>query len=154
MAGLRRYWPLLVAAFVCSARGFAAAPSVPGAVPAETLHGTIEAKDKGAITILTHDAGKTRRITLTADNDGEKVLRDRHLAKLDVAVHGHFTGKTKFELDPFFDKPIHAMKDGKELLVTYWCGNCGIRYYLPGKCICCGGDTNLDLHEEETVAAK
>jgi hypothetical protein len=69
-------------------------------------------------------------------------------------VHGHFAGRTRFELDPFFDKPIHAMKNGKELLVTYWCGNCGIRYYLPGKCICCGGDTNLDLHEEETVAVK
>ena len=145
---------MVLFALLCSVSAFAAAPTPPANLPAEALHGTIDAKDKGAITIVTHDGGKMRRITLIADKDGEKVLRDGHLAKLDVAVHGHFTGKTKFELDPFFDKPIHAMKDGKELLVTYWCGNCGIRYYLPGKCICCGGDTNLDLHEEETAAAK
>ena len=67
----------------------------------------------------------------------QKVLRDRHLAKLDGTLHGPFTRKNRFELDPFFDKPIQALKDGKVLLVT-----------------CCGGDTELQLHDAEAPSVK
>jgi len=93
------------------------------------------------------DTGSTR-IEIRADKDSDSILHDHRLAKLDIALHGHAIDATHFQLDPFFLKPIYAMKDGKEMLVTYYCDVCSIRYYTPGRCSCCQEETRVDLHDE------
>jgi hypothetical protein len=39
-------------------------------------------------------------------------------------------------------------------LVTYYCDVCSIRYYQPGRCVCCQQETRVDLHDESTDPKK
>jgi hypothetical protein len=88
------------------------------------------------------------KIEIEADKDSNAVLHDARLAPLEIALHGRRIDASHFQLDPFFLKPIYAVKDGKELLVTYYCDICSIRYYTPGRCVCCQQETRVDLHDE------
>ncbi len=38
---------------------------------------------------------------------------------------------------------VQTVKDGKVYDVDYWCGVCQISLNYPGKCVCCGDDTEL-----------
>ena len=52
-------------------------------------------------------------------------------------------------MDPFHTRPLYVIKDGKHLMVTFWCDTCSIRTYEPGPCWCCQRETELDLRDPD-----
>ena len=88
-------------------------------------------------------------IVLAGDGSTEHVLHDKRLAGLDLEAKGHFTAADRFQVDPFYRRALYVIKDGKRLMVTYWCEICSIRQYEPGPCWCCQRETKLDLHEPD-----
>jgi hypothetical protein len=98
-----------------------------------------------APSVLQTDDGKT--VTLSGDEDTQKVLHDPRLAGVSLEAIGHFTAPNQFALEPRFEKNMFVLKDGKRLRVTYWCDICSIRTYAPGVCVCCQKWTDLDLRD-------
>jgi hypothetical protein len=135
---------LAICALVVAIPAFAASPAGASAPASSEIRGKLIQPDSGPVSLVT---GSTK-IEIRADKDSESILRDRRLAPLEIALHGHAVDATHFRLDPFFLKPINAVKDGKEMLVTYYCDVCSIRYYTPGRCVCCQEETRVDLHDE------
>jgi hypothetical protein len=103
----------------------------------------IQQKDAPAL-LQTPDGG---RITLSGDEDTQKVLHDPRLNGFNLEVLGHSTAPNQFAVEPRFEKNMFALKDGKRLLITYWCDVCSIRTYAPGNCVCCQKWTDLDLRD-------
>ena len=95
--------------------------------------------------VLQTDDGKT--ITLSGDEDTQKVLHDPRLSGVTLEAMGHFTAQDQFAVEPIFEKNMFVLKDGKRLRITYWCDVCSIRTYTPGVCVCCQKWTDLDLRD-------
>lgn len=93
------------------------------------------------------DVGGKKLILLEGDDGTVEVLNDERLAGTDFEVVGHFKDPDDFVIDPLTSKSLFVHKDGKRLMVTYWCDVCYIRTYSPGKCVCCQKYTDLDLRE-------
>jgi len=89
-----------------------------------------------------------RLIFLEGDKATVGVLRDTRLKDSNFEAVGHFTAPDQFTIDPIYKRALFVHKDGKRLMVTYWCDVCGIRSYTPGPCWCCQQDTALDLREK------
>jgi hypothetical protein len=68
---------------------------------------------------------------------------------MDFEALGHFTAVDRFMIDPIYQRAMFVHKDGKRLLITYWCKVCYIRTYVPGNCRCCQKYTDLDLTEND-----
>jgi hypothetical protein len=134
-----RAW-LLLLLFSFALPAFAGGPA-----GAKEIRGKLIQPESGPVSLQTGGS----KVEIEADKDSNSVLHDRRLGAYEVALHGHFTDATHFHLDPFFLKPILAVKDGKEIHVSYWCSTCSIRSYTPGKCWCCQGETDLDLHGDD-----
>src|ERR1041385_5965601 len=100
---------------------------------------------KDAPSVLEVEGGKN--VTLSGDDDTQKVLHDPRLAGLTVEALGHFTAPDQFAVGPIYDKNMFVLKDGKRLRITYWCDVCSIRTYSPGVCVCCQKWTDLDLRD-------
>lgn len=139
---------IAIFAFLLAIPAFAAAPGSAAASTSGEIRGKLIQPSSGPVSI---DTG-SGKVEIQADKDAAEVLRDPRLAPLDIALHGHLIDATHFQLDPFFRKPIYAVKDGKEMLVTYYCDVCSIRYYSPGRCVCCQQETRVDLHDENAEA--
>ena len=90
-------------------------------------------------------------VLLGGDADTVGVLKDQRLANTDFEVVGHDSSGGKFEVNPIHKRALFAYKDGKRLMVTYWCDVCAIRTYTPGICWCCRQETALDLIEPDKV---
>jgi hypothetical protein len=90
-------------------------------------------------------------ILLSGDEDTVGVLKDERLAGADFEVVGQTSTAGKFEVNPIHKRALFAYKDGKRLMVTYWCDVCAIRTYTPGICWCCRQETALDLIEPDKV---
>lgn len=90
--------------------------------------------------------GDGRLIPLAGDKDTEGVLRDKRLAGAEIELRGR-SAPDLFTIDPIHAKAMHIHRDGKKLLITYWCEVCSIRTYTPGICWCCQENTALDLRE-------
>jgi hypothetical protein len=86
---------------------------------------------------------------LDGDEQTVKVLNDERLAGSDFEALGRNTSPDHFEIDPIHDRAMFVHKDGKRLMITYWCDVCYIRTYSPGPCWCCQRYTDLDLRESE-----
>jgi hypothetical protein len=84
---------------------------------------------------------------LDGDSDTVGVLKDARLAGETFELRGKFGTGGAFFVDPIHTRAMHVLKDGKALLVTYWCEVCSIRTYTPGICWCCQENTELDLRE-------
>jgi len=93
-------------------------------------------------------------VLLTGDEDTLGVLRDKRLAGADFEVAGKFNTPDQFTINPIHTRAMFVHKDGKKLLVTYWCDICAIRTYTPGICWCCREETELDLREPDKVDSK
>lgn len=97
-----------------------------------------------AVGQLTTPKGKVK---LTGDAETLKVLADPRLNGVDFEALGRFTKPNEFTIDQIHERAIWAYRDGKRLMVTYWCGVCYIRTYSPGECWCCQDDTQLDYKD-------
>jgi hypothetical protein len=109
---------------------------------AESIRGTLA----NAATLTTPD-GKT--ILLDGDESTRAVLNDERLRGMDFEALGHFTAANHFLISPIHERAMFVYKDGKRLLITYWCNVCYIRTYAPGNCRCCQKYTDLDLREND-----
>lgn len=103
--------------------------------------------------ILTQDPGKPpalvlpdhRRVELQGDEPTMGVLKDVRLKGADFEAIGHFVAPDRFQINGIESQSLFAYKNGKRLMVTYWCNVCYIRTYTPGRCWCCQKYTDLDL---------
>ena len=93
------------------------------------------------------DTGAGKSILVSGDADTNGVLADTRLNGDDFEVLGHFTDPGHFDVNQIYTRSLFVHKDGKRLMVTYWCDVCYIRTYTPGKCWCCQKYTDLDLRE-------
>jgi hypothetical protein len=134
-------FPLAIFAVAC----FADSPKAPE-TPSTAVHGKLVQRENQTPAIETADH---KLIVLAGDGSTEHVLHDKRLAGLDLEAKGHFTAPDRFQVDPFYTRALYAIKDGKRLMVTYWCEICSIRQYEPGPCWCCQRETKLDLHEPD-----
>jgi hypothetical protein len=139
---------IAICAFALAIPVFAASSATAGSAAASEIRGKLIQPASGPVSIDTGSA----KIEIKADNDSNSVLHDSRLAPLEIALHGHPIDATHFQLDPFYQKPIYAVKNGKEMLVTYYCDVCSIRYYTPGRCVCCQQETRVDLHDDSAEA--
>lgn len=98
---------------------------------------------------LQSDSGETVR--LNGDEPTLGVLQDKRLEGADLELMGKQTAPGQFTVDPIHTRALFVHKDGKKLLVTYWCDVCYIRTYTPGRCWCCQDDTTLDLIDPSTA---
>lgn len=86
-------------------------------------------------------------VALTGDEPTMGVFADENLNGMDFEVLGEKQPDGKFRAGPMHTRSLFVHKDGKRLMVTYWCDVCYIRTYTPGKCWCCQKETELDLRE-------
>lgn len=84
-------------------------------------------------------------ISLTGDAPTMGVLRDERLAGTEFEVVGERAASGPVRIRPIHTRSLFAYRDGRRLMVTYWCDICTIRTYTPGKCACCQEETQLDL---------
>jgi hypothetical protein len=114
------------------------------------LRGKLASAPDGKPALKTADG---KLIPLTGDEDTIGVLKDQRLAGADFEVIGAFAGD-QFKVNPIHTRAMFVHKDGKRLMVTYWCDVCAIRTYTPGICWCCREETALDLREPDKVDSK
>ena len=88
------------------------------------------------------------RTELVTDKSSARVLVDRRLEGLEVEVSGRQIEPGRFEIGPFHLSPVRVIRDGKRLVITYWCETCSIRSLFPDLCVCCWEPTDLDLREK------
>jgi hypothetical protein len=88
-------------------------------------------------------------VTLEGDPPTLAVLHDERLLAADFEALGHYRAAEHFVVDPIHTRAMFVHKDGKRLIVTYWCDVCYIRTYSPGVCWCCQKYTDLDLREQD-----
>jgi hypothetical protein len=93
--------------------------------------------------------GDGKLILPSGDRPTEGVLHDKRLLGSDMELVGHFEAPDRFVVDPIHLRAIFVYKEGKRLMVTYWCDLCSLRYYTPGDCWCCQQPTKLDLREPD-----
>jgi len=102
-------------------------------------------RQRGGKAFLETAAGSM--VALEGDDPTTGVLKDERLAGADLEVMGEAVAPDRFVVGPIHTKAMFVHKDGKRLLITYWCDVCSIRTYTPGKCWCCQQETQLDLRE-------
>jgi len=95
------------------------------------------------------EVGPNKLSYLEGDQASLGVLNDQRLWGTDFEAVGHFTMPGHFQIDPIHTRSMFVHKDGKRLLITYWCDVCYIRTYTPGTCVCCQKYTDLDLRESD-----
>lgn len=93
-------------------------------------------------------------IALSGDDPTMLVLADERLAGADFEAHGHTRAPNQFTIDKIHTRSLFAYRNGKKLMVTYWCDVCYIRTFSPGVCWCCQDYTKLDLIDPDTVDKK
>ena len=97
-----------------------------------------------------HTAGG-QSIALSGDDPTMAVLGDSRLTGVDLEARGHTTAPGQFAIDKIHTRSLFAYKNGKKLMVTYWCDVCYIRTFSPGVCWCCQDYTKLDLIDPDKV---
>ena len=130
---------------VIASVSFAESPKAAEA-PGATVHGKLIQREGQTPAVETADH---KLVILQGDGSTAHVLHDKRLAGLDVEAKGHFTAPDHFQVDPFHTRPLYVIKDGKHLMVTFWCDTCSIRTYTPGICWCCQQETALDLQDDD-----
>lgn len=94
----------------------------------------------------------TGAVELTGDAASLLVLADARLNGVEFEANGAAVEPGKFRVDPIHKRNMFVHKDGKRLMISYWCSVCSIRTWQPGSCLCCQDETELDLGESfETV---
>lgn len=112
------------------------------------VRGKLGSAPDGAPALKTADG---KLVLLAGDKDTVGVLKDQRLANTDFEVMGEFDKAGQFAINPIYKRALFTYKDGRRLMVTYWCDICAIRTYTPGLCWCCRNETALDLIEPDKV---
>jgi hypothetical protein len=112
--------------------------------PSISIRGKLEVSDNPILVLK-----DGRRVHLESDEPTMKVLADVRLKDADFEVLGHWDAPDRFAVDHMHTRSLFVHKDGKRLMVTYWCDVCYIRTYSPGLCVCCRKYTDLDLRESD-----
>ena len=136
----RQFGVMLLAAGATLLRGLAATTQT----AKESVKGKL-VQHTGAPAVIRTDDGQ--EVTLTGDEDTQKVLHDPRLADVTLEAIGHFTMPGQFAVEPIYEKNMFVLKNAKRLRITYWCDVCSIRTYAPGNCVCCQKWTDLDLRD-------
>lgn len=110
-----------------------------------SVEGVLTTVSDGRPALRTSDG---RLIYLDGDKPTLGVLHDARLQGTQFEAVGRFTAPDRFEVLPIYKRAMFVHRDGKRLMVTYWCDVCGIRSYTPGPCWCCQQETQLDLREK------
>lgn len=113
--------------------------------PATVRGKLIQEEGKPPVIETTED----KRFVLEGDEPTLKVLNDERLKNSDFEVRGRFVGSDRFAVEHIHTRSLFVVKNGKRLMVSYWCDVCYIRTYSPGKCWCCQKNTDLDPVEPE-----
>jgi hypothetical protein len=116
--------------------------------PASMIRGKLGVNSDGKPVLHTKEG---KDVLLEGDDETTGVLKDKRLAGADFEVAGSLTSAGVFKVNPIHTRAMHVYKDGKRLMVTYWCDVCSIRTYTPGLCWCCREETALDLRDPATV---
>ena len=105
-------------------------------LPAEkVLRGRIRQEAGKPPVIQTADQ---KSYTVSGDDFTKAQMADPHLNGREIELEGRLTGAGAVEAERLF-----TIKDGKRFKVTYWCDICSIRTHMPGRCMCCQGETEL-----------
>ncbi|MEN6605670.1 MAG: hypothetical protein ABFD60_00375 [Bryobacteraceae bacterium] len=112
----------------------------------DTVRGTLVQKPGQKPAVRTPSS---KLVTLDGDEPTRGVLNDLRLAGLDFEAIGKFEGLDTLRIDPIHTRSMFIHRDGKRLMITYWCAVCAIRTYTPGKCWCCQEETALDPIEHD-----
>lgn len=86
-------------------------------------------------------------VALTGDAATGLVLRDPRLKDLDFEINGAFEAPDRFRIAPIHQRALFVWRQGRKLVVTYWCAVCSIRAWVPGPCRCCQEEMALDLRD-------
>jgi hypothetical protein len=118
-----------------------------GAEKTESIAGKliVHAGHSAVLETATH-----KPIELDGDQHTRKVLQEERLNGMEVQATGHFTASGKFLIDPEEKHALLVRQQEKLKTITYWCDVCKLRSYTPGPCVCCDGDTALELRDPET----
>ena len=76
--------------------------------------------------------------TFAGDEFTRAQMADPKLNGREMELEGRFASPGQFEAIRIF-----TLKDGKRHKVTYWCDVCSIRTHMPGRCMCCQAETEL-----------
>jgi hypothetical protein len=117
---------------------------LPAADEGVSLRGKLVKGPDGKPALLAADG---RTVSVTGDADTMGVLNDARLAGVDFEAVGK-PAADQFAINPIHTHALYVHKDGKRLMVTYWCDVCAIRTYTPGLCWCCREETALDLRPD------
>ena len=109
---------------------------------AQTIRGKLRTGPKPALSLA---EGVT--VPLQGDPPTMQVLADGRLNGMDLEVAGRRDGSGPLQVGPIHTRAMKVLREGKALMITYWCEVCSIRTYAPGICVCCQDETALDLRE-------
>jgi hypothetical protein len=87
---------------------------------------------------------------LSGDTETTAVIRDSRLSGAQVEAVGEWAGENRLRVEPIHERGLFVLRNGKPLVITYWCEVCSIRTYSPGMCMCCQEETQLDLRDPGT----
>ncbi len=113
-----------------------------------TLRGKLVLSAGGRPVLRTADG---KAVYLEGDEDTTGVIHDKRLAGAELELIGEFVAPDRFRVGPIHTKSMWVHRDGKRLMITYWCALCSIRTYTPGICWCCQQETELDLREPDEL---
>ncbi len=92
----------------------------------------------------TLETSAKRVVRLEGDISTKAVLRDPRVVREEFEALGEWKSQELFQIDPIHLKALFIRRDGKQLVITYWCEVCAIRTYAPGRCACCQEETAFD----------
>jgi hypothetical protein len=125
---------------------FVLAPALAAQTAARTVRGILTLTAGGRPALRTSSGAL---VYPDGDPPTRGVLRDKRLLGMDMELAGTFDSADRFTVNPIHTRSIFVYKNGKRLMVTYWCDVCAIRTYTPGQCWCCQEETALDLREKD-----
>jgi hypothetical protein len=79
-----------------------------------------------------------KRYTVAGDEFTTGQMADPKLKDREMELEGRFASPQQFQATKIF-----TIKDGKRHKATYWCEICSIRTHMPGLCMCCQAETEL-----------
>jgi len=111
-------------------------PSKPPSDVAKVYTGKVVPAKGGGLALVAGDGTAT---PIVEDAGSAMLFQDRRLQNRPVRLTALLVPATK----SLRVVKVQTVKDGKAYDVDYWCEICQISGSTPGKCVCCGDDTEF-----------